>query len=299
MGREEIAMKKLFIMVALSITALAGTSYLQSCKKCECQDVSNPDCENYDPCYGKYTANFGFTYGSQWVTPESFFGIENYVHDKDSILQNNNRIKFTAHKIYDSVVWKLGSETITNKSFVRIFNNVKEGYYSCTMVGHRAKQDCIAGDDGIDTITKRWYMMPLSKMPIIGKYKVLFVGARDSTIVQVQAWDSYKHWSGIFPDVTSYVEVKATNVNTGHITLINFYNDEDTTASFDFINSSQMFSGHWMVFNDDPRTNIPSQGSFSLNSNNEVVARFKKYYFKYNPTQVLFNEYSFKGRKLP
>ena len=267
-----------------------------TCRKECCQDTSNPKCENYDPCYGKKTANFGFTFGSQWGTEEYFLGIKNYVHDKDSIIKNNNRLIFTAHSIYDSVIWKLGSETIVSKSFVRGFRNVPEGYYQCQMIGFRAKQTCIKNDDGIDTVVKRWYMMPIPKLPIIGKFKVLFSGSKDSSIVEVLPWETYKYYIGNYPNGYYELEIREKNVNTGHITLVNFLNDGDTTSSRDFIESSQIFSGHWMVFNDQGRSNCPQKGFFSLN-NYKVTSEFTTYIID-KVGNAIYTKHSFKGRKL-
>jgi hypothetical protein len=277
--------------------ALALVLALGSCRKKKCYDPTNRDCENYDPCYGKKTANFGFTFGSQWGTEEYFLGIKNYVHNKDSLFGNKERLKFTAHSIYDSVKWKLGSEIITEKSFVRIFRDVPEGYYQCQMIGYRAKQSCIINDDGVDTVVKRWYMMPIPKLPIIGKFKVLFSGAKDSSIVEVLPWETYKYYRGIYPNGYFELEIREKNTNSGHITLVNFLNDGDTTASRDFILSSQIFSGHWMVFNDQAAADkCPEKGYFSL-VNNSVVAEYSAYFFDKNG-KVIDIKYSFKGRKL-
>jgi hypothetical protein len=279
--------------------ALFVVLFFSTCKKECCLDPTNPECENYDPCYGKKTANFGFTFGSQWGTEEYFLGIKNYVHDKDSIIKNNNRLIFTAHSIYDSVIWKLGSETIVSKSFVRGFSNVPEGYYQCQMIGFRAKQACIKNDGGIDTVVKRWYMMPIPKLPIIGKFKVLFSGSKDSSIVEVLPWETYKYYIGNYPNGYYELEIREKNVNTGHITLVNFLNEGDTTASRDFIKSSQIFSGHWMVFNDAPQVDIPSQGYFNFINTSYVSAKYKQYYFIPNSNgEVAYKDYSFKGRKI-
>jgi hypothetical protein len=44
----------------LSLVVFAAM-VLNSCKKeCPCTDPSNPQCENYDPCYGKKTINTFF-----------------------------------------------------------------------------------------------------------------------------------------------------------------------------------------------------------------------------------------------
>jgi hypothetical protein len=276
--------------------ALALLLAMGSCRKKKCYDPTNRDCENYDPCYGKKTANFGFTFGSQWGTEEYFLGIKNYVHDKDSLFGNKERLKFTAHSIYDSVKWKLGSEIITEKSFVRIFRDVPEGYYQCQMIGYRAKQSCIINDDGVDTVVKRWYMMPIPKLPIIGKFKVLFSGAKDSSIVEVLPWETYKYYRGIYPNGYFELEIREKNTNSGHITLVNFLNDGDTTASGDFIEASQIFSGHWMVFNDQGNTKSPLKGFFNLN-NNMVTAEYSTYIIDKN-AKAIYTKHSFKGRKL-
>jgi hypothetical protein len=277
--------------------ALFAVLFFNSCKKdcLPCQDPTNPKCGNYDPCYGKKTANFGFTFGSQWGTEEYFLGIKNYVHDKDSVFVNKERFKFTAHSIYDSVIWKLGSETIVSKSFVRIFSNVPEAFYQCQMIGYRAKQACIKNDDGIDTVVRRWYMMPIPKLPIIGKYKVLFDGYKDSSIVEVLPWHTYKYYVGIYPNGYFKIDIKEKDTNSGHITLVNFLNDGDTIASHDFIFTGQIFSGNWMVFNDKGIEIY--NGYLNLNKINHVNAEYYYSTITQN-SEVKITKFSFKGRKI-
>jgi hypothetical protein len=277
--------------------ALFVVLFFSTCKKDCCQDPTNSLCENYDPCYGKRTANFGFTFGSQWGTEDYFLGIKYYVHDKDSIIKNNNRLIFTAHSIYDSVIWKLGSETIVSKSFVRGFRNVPEGYYQCQMIGFRAKQTCIKNDDGIDTVVKRWYMMPIPKLPIIGKFKVLFSGSKDSSIVEVLPWETYKYYIGNYPNGYFKIDIKEKNTNSGHITLVNFLNNGDTTSSHDLIGYKPIFSGNWIVFNDNGFDDVPLKGYFNVQGT-KVYAKYFTEKFKVFTTEVIVTQHEFKGRKI-
>jgi len=291
-------MKKHIQQALLMLLGISMLGSIHSCKKDKCNDPTNPDCENYDPCFEKKTINYGFTFGTQWNTPESFFDTLNYIHVRDSLFINNNRIRFTAHSEYDSVVWNLGSETIRENSFVRIFNNAPEGYYYCKMIGFRAKQPCLPNDDGIDTIVKRWYMMPIPKLPIMGKFKVLFKGADDSSIVEILPWNTAKFWTGVYPNQTSRLEIYEKESNSGYITLVNFLNNGDTTASNDLQSIyGQMISGHWLILNDKGGKNTPIKGYFKL-ANNLVEAKYRIFNYKPFTSETVYTDLEFKGRKI-
>lgn len=282
-------------LIHLLIIGLFVVSIFSSCKR-KCYDKANPDCEDYDPCHGKSSANFGFSFGSQWVTIESFLGVQDYVHDKDSVLISDNRIRFTASSIYDSVVWKLGIETIKDKSFVRVFNAVPEGTYSCRMIGYRPKQSCIKNDDGIDTVVKQWYMMPLSNMPIVGRYKVLYKGATDSTTVEILPWETYVDYSGQLPNRTRRIVVVSKNVKTLDLTLVNCFNSTDTVSSREFISMSQMISGHWVVFNDNGPIDVPQKGFINLQGD-VVSAKYSRKSYNENG-EIYLRNYEFNGVKI-
>jgi hypothetical protein len=95
-------MKPLLIFVCITVLFYA-------CKKKECcNDASNPNCENYDPCFNS-------------LFPNADFVIEEMVHGRyfegDSI--GDNLVRFRALYDADSFYWELGSEKIRTKEFSR------------------------------------------------------------------------------------------------------------------------------------------------------------------------------------
>ncbi len=165
---------------------------LQHCKdEPLCNDPSNPQCPNYNPCYGKksVTADFEMSQMFAVVTPDY---LDKFNPD---IAFERDRIGFrpigldTATKY----TWLLGSEIITEPSFERNFANTQqtgENNIQITLIIEKKPNlICFPNDDGRDTITKhiRFVESPCEYLTS-GDFKVLFEGDKDSTIVGVRNW---------------------------------------------------------------------------------------------------------------
>jgi hypothetical protein len=142
-------------------------------------------------------------------------------------------------------------------------------------------------------------MMPIPKLPIMGKFKVLFKGANDSSIVEILPWNTAKFWTGVYPNQTSRLEIYEKESNSGYLTLVNFLNNGDTTASNDLQSIfGQMISGHWIILNDEGSSkNTPYKGYFKL-TNNLVEAKYVIYNFKPFTSEIVYTDFEFKGRKI-
>ena len=79
-----------------------------SCKKdCKCQDPSKPECENYDPCYGKIiTADFFMHQYDGWFVDPKKEKPENC----DTLLSNGAKFNAYMPKA-NSYQWKVGTDT--------------------------------------------------------------------------------------------------------------------------------------------------------------------------------------------
>jgi hypothetical protein len=136
-------------------------------------DPSNPDCENYDPCYGKKTnADFGFYVAG--VDPVYLYW-RNNIDEIDTLYTTQVLLctKFT----YDSVKWKVGLEANyrTGDSVTVGFGDQRVGDINVTCIVYRkATTTCFPGDDGIDTVTKKLYVAKFDQIPILGKFKGMF-----------------------------------------------------------------------------------------------------------------------------
>jgi hypothetical protein len=138
MKNRYLCLSLLLLMIGLGI----------QCKK-KCSDPSNPDCGNYDPCFGKQPAHADFKIeefvGSQWF-------------ETDSVNGRVNTIRFTATQAAESYTWLLGSEVIHEKSFTRTGFPANR-WISITLIVQKApEQSCFPKDDGIDTLVKKMYV---------------------------------------------------------------------------------------------------------------------------------------------
>jgi hypothetical protein len=121
---------------------------LNSCKDC-CEDASNPECENYDPCFNYPSAN-------------ADFGIYELLGDYESetdTVYNFNKVLFKPKNKQDKVTWLLGEETISINELIR--ENYPPGYIEVTMMAEMNPNSCRSTDQQNDTLTKRFYVVQI------------------------------------------------------------------------------------------------------------------------------------------
>jgi hypothetical protein len=129
-----------------------------SCKKC-CYDKTNPECENYDPCFGKSETNANFQqliqFGDKYIDIDSFAIPE--------IWDLQSGVTFKAIQSFDSSWWEHGSEIIRNQSqFNRL--NYPNGKISTKLILFRKpNKNCFPFDNGIDTVEKYFNIVPVNK----------------------------------------------------------------------------------------------------------------------------------------
>jgi hypothetical protein len=275
--------KSIFILILVFICVVVGCK--KKCSDEPCYDRSNPQCENYDPCYGKQPVSADFIIGNY------SFGIKfkNYpfAYVEDSIFSqvgigNSLLMYFEAKQKGAHYTWYLGSEVITDSVFTRSFQGSPMGKYTVTLIVEKTPDlRCFPNDDGIDTMVKSFWIVPAYDLPLIGKYKVLFEGQEDSSIIQVQPWHSRDNVNWPVQD----------SMNKYHIVLINFGNVNDTIGSAK-IPSSTSYTGNHMYYQDDENNGntlyyTASNGELHLNKN-KIEAHY----------DYLRKQMKFKGRKL-
>lgn len=121
-------------------------SSILSCDR-KCHDAGNPDCENYDPCYGKQRTSAAFkieeNVGEMWIEGDT--------------VEGGNMVRFTALQDADSFIWQLGAETIYGKSFTRTDFPPKTWIDVSLTVVNKNPSQCFSGDNGRDTLKKTFY----------------------------------------------------------------------------------------------------------------------------------------------
>lgn len=99
---------RLLLLISVCLGLVFG---IASCKR-ECNDPTNPDCENYNPCHNsqKLTADFDIyeirNFRSNWIP-----------YDTDSLFSTTAR--FVAKDNDVEYEWKIGTETIATKEVTR------------------------------------------------------------------------------------------------------------------------------------------------------------------------------------
>ncbi len=196
-------MKTNSIILILALTVLLGTF---SCKN-NCDDPGDPDCKNYDPCYGVSETNADFKmevaiYG-RGASPEWF--------ELDQLFDGGRTVRFTPKHDLDSVIWLIGTERLTNNVIVRS-NFPRDRTITVTLIGKRKPNNrCFPLDDGIDTFSRSFYVHPeagflglnpddtlrAGKSPILGTYRGTLT-SNPSKEINIQVRSYWKKDGGIY-----------------------------------------------------------------------------------------------------
>lgn len=150
--------KAMKVILILSLLLL-----FNSCQ--HCNDPTNPDCGNYNPCYGaSNVADFECT---------EYFDANNDLNVKcDTLVFGTTSCLFNSKMEYFSYDWQIGSDTNHRygKTFTINFNK-SFGSIPVTLIGKRAPNPkCIPNDDGVDTFTKPITIVDWKASPLIGKF---------------------------------------------------------------------------------------------------------------------------------
>jgi hypothetical protein len=176
-------MKKQIHLGIFSLALLSLILTIGSCRKTCCHDPQNPECENYDPCFGKNIEN------EILISRAGYGGITNWFQPDVKFSRDN--IYFRPAKKIDGAkyTWYLGTEVIEEYEFVRDFSDTrqtKEQGILIKLIIERPKQtDCFPNDDGLDTFERKIYFYDNHcETLMVGKYKVKFDNLKDSVILQ-------------------------------------------------------------------------------------------------------------------
>lgn len=124
-----------------------------------CDDPTNSECSNYDPCYGKnrVTANFYMYENNGGLNPDK--GWEYY--DTDTLLGQSVLLvakeEFEPYWSEVNYTWIIGAETISGKDKKSITRNsfpTNERIPVTLIVSKKPHLDCYPDDDGVDTVTR-------------------------------------------------------------------------------------------------------------------------------------------------
>lgn len=174
------------------MTLIALSLFYPSCTK-PCFDPQNPDCEDYDPCFGLSGTSADF----DMISCINCNYSDSLMRKADTIM--GGLVYFEAQESLDTYTWKVGSDPriFTEKRFRLRFSDFK-GPINIQLVGtKRINPNCFPDDDGIDTVNKILYVtggLPDSLIPITGVFEGYDESEPDS-IYQIEHRISDITWS--------------------------------------------------------------------------------------------------------
>lgn len=268
-------------MKAIKYTLLLLTSTLLitlSCRRdddCEraCTDPTNPQCPNYDPCYGAEPPSAGFTIQENYLGQQN--GWDSWTPD-DSVFFGRNDIRFTSPYTGSEYkhTWYLGAEVIHDASFSRDHSSVTSAQrpYQITIshvLEYPLNNDCYANATGRDSVARTYTLVRyFNDLQAFGKYRGVFENQKDSFDFEfrIEHEDGGKlEWEDSWNSVRY---------------IVNFHNLGDTLfQSFSLRNKLVILTASW---------NRP-RGLLDIKPNSD------EFVFEY---QYLSESYIVKGRKL-
>lgn len=181
-----------------------------------CCDPSNPECENYDPCYGKSETTAFFTIAQQYFP----VGDNSDIYIEDDIV-TGGKLKFTAIPQEGATyTWILGVDTIVgNYEVTRTLGDLPEGRYSNSLiVTKQADTLCFPDDVGMDFSSRIFTRIESCQAAILGKYRGVFL--KDSP-------DSVDIELALSPSLSEIEPCESTSI-VGAVFLVNYSLNGDT-----------------------------------------------------------------------
>ena len=147
-----------------------------------CWDPANPDCENYDPCYGETEVSADFAIGNRFgVLPEV-----REIFIEDSLFLSGEFLRFKAKEKEAYYKWYLGTELIEGygDSLVgRTLINLPVGRYTAALkVNKDPNLDCQPNDDGEDSVMKYFYVVEPCDLMISNRFRGVFEGFEQDSV---------------------------------------------------------------------------------------------------------------------
>ena len=153
-----------------------------SCKKepPKCYDPANPDCENYDPCYGVEKLSAAFVMEDVAITNDS--GTQ-YIAE-DSIFRGTDiNFRSTYTGIEFKHTWYVGSQVLNGWQVSRSFFKVARP--TTITIRHVLEYPpdtaCFPEDDGIDSVSQTFYLIEYwDELATFGTFRVANESSTDS-----------------------------------------------------------------------------------------------------------------------
>jgi hypothetical protein len=202
--------KRFFILISI----ISVVILISSCRKDKCLNVSNPKCENYNPCIDKTAADASF---------KIYENINGFIVEADTVWCRNSTIFWAKNKVNCSYKWTWrtkGYQNTSTDSLAAIVPNpiyqlIPSGQmYTVTLVVTKNNGNCTSLKS-IDSLSKQFFMWtgPLygtnindpnkQYLPIFGTYRGYKL-SNPNVILNVTVQDTvYTIHAGDCPRVTT------------------------------------------------------------------------------------------------
>lgn len=213
----------------------------------QCCDPTNPECANYDPCFGKEETTAFFTIAQQyWPVGENS---DIFIED-DIVI--GGKIKFSAIPQEGATyTWILGADTIEGDAEItRTLGELPDGTYPNSLIVTKEPDTvCFPLDDGVAEVTRSFTRIDGCDRAILGKYIGLFEDqSSDSVIIElasspslneIEPCDSQSFFGAVF-SVNFGLQGDTIKLNTnGYV---------NTQISFESLGSINVPAGE-MIYN--------------------------------------------------
>lgn len=244
-----------------------------ACCKDDCYEPTNPDCENYDPCYDKSLPSAQFIIEQIEINEKS-----KLVWIADSTFSGSD-IRFRS-ELKDSKythTWYVGTEIFYGyETPSRSFQNVARPQKISVshVIEYTPDLQCFPNDDGKDSVSQEFYLIAFwNELNIYGTFRGVFEGTTDSFDINFSVLDANDQ-------PASYLNVERTRT-------INFHNEGDTLYS--------NTSGNWISYfghtNYRAFASNPPDLTMNLQENGTFVLKYRWYTNGYSDYTVI-------GRKI-
>ncbi len=261
-------------------TALAALALFTTCCKDDCLDPTNPDCDNYDPCYGKTLPSAKFIMEESntdlanqgiWYADSTFFG---------AMLRFRSEYDEAGYKH----TWYVGAE-VFNKATTPDRNFLNQARPQDITISHVLEYtpdlQCFPDDDGKDSVAQTFRLIASfnTDFQTYGTFRGVLDNEVDSFDVQILGVDANGQLS---------------NINTWKKDwFINFHNRGDTLTSDASINWPNMLSA--FLYNYEGHFTTGIEGTIKV----DIDGNFEMNYRRDASTIIGDGQWhTFKGRKI-
>lgn len=266
-------MKNFLSLLCLITAMVCSLLFTTGCRHCD--DPTNPDCGNYNPCYG--------------VSDVASFECSEYFDENTDLLVKCDTMVFNgasssifkSNRDYLTYDWQIGSDTNLRhgKTFAITFNK-SFGTIPVTLIGKRAPNPkCIPNDDGVDTLTKLITIVDWKASPLIGRYTGSLVSN---------------------PKDTFTIEIKAdhniTQLQPNKLVLINLFKNCDAIYGIGGIGYKQ-FTSQFNYFSPSGSCNRKPEIRGAMDLSNQLISITYTTTFNFNTWTN--NTESFIGKRQP